>query len=55
MIMSKQEELLMSLKRVVLSAVLSFFLFFCLTGCETVKEGGEKGKDWDYRSEEHTS
>ncbi len=46
--MSKQEELLMSLKRVVLSAVLSFFLFFCLTGCETVKEGGEKGKDWDY-------
>lgn len=38
----------MRAKRVILSVILSLLLTWNLTGCETVKEGGEKGKDWDY-------
>ena len=38
----------MRVKGIIFCVLLSLLPLFSLTGCETVKEDGEKGKDWDY-------
>ena len=35
-------------KRIAVTLLLLLTLFCGLTGCEAAKEGGERGKDWDY-------
>lgn len=35
-------------KKIIFGCLMALALFCTLTGCETVEEGGERGKDWDY-------
>lgn len=38
----------MHAKKIILGCLMALALLCTLTGCETVEEGGERGKDWDY-------